>query len=95
MNKSAYTQVASIINSKLKQYDYNEFKPRVTIFDSSNVDPQFCDKWSLAANNELMSLLEQKGLAQDLFYSDNTYVVGDDDLYIEPYNSRLFNLAVL
>ena len=94
MNKTTYTEVAQAINAALKNYDDTEFKPRVQVINTKHMG-HYCDNWSLAANDELYGLLQIPGLPQDLFYADEIYVVGDNDLYIEPYNSYLFNLAVL
>ncbi len=95
MNKVTYDKVASIINATLRR-NYRDVMllPKVEVLDTRDVS-SYCDKWSLAPNNDLLELLQRQGTAQDLFYADETYTVGDDDLYIEPYNSYLFNLAVL
>ncbi len=94
MNKTIYTEVAQAINAALKNYDDTDFKPRVSVIDTKDVS-KYCDNWSLSINDELYGLLQIPGRPQDLFYADEIYVVGDNDLYIEPYNSCLFNLAVL
>lgn len=89
MNKQTYQEVASIINKQLRKYDNGDFKPRVSVVC-------FADDWNLFTNNEAASLLEDKGKPQDMFYADEVYVVGDDDLYIEPVlGSRYFGLAIL
>ncbi len=100
MNKVTYDKVASIINATLRR-NYSDWKelPKVEVLDTRGVS-SYCDKWSLAPNNNLLELLQRQGTAQDLFYADEVYTVTlhdgrDFDLYIEPYNSYLFNLAVL
>ena len=52
-------------------------------------------KYSLCVNDTLYDLLQRKGTAQDLFYADETYVVGNNDYYLEPVNSYMFDLAKL
>lgn len=93
MNKSAYTKVATAINKHLSIHDNGDYKPRVSVVNTSKMGYGF-DKYSLFSNNELAGLLEKPSRAQDLFYGDGVYVVGDDDLYIEPIMNRYFSLAV-
>lgn len=89
MNKATYEEVATQINSCLKQYDEGDYKPRVSVV-------LFADDWNLFTNNEAYALTEKAGVIQDLFYADEVYTVGDEDLYIEPaYGSRYFGLAIL
>lgn len=89
MNKQTYEEVASIINKELTKHDVGDFKPRVSVV-------KFADEWNLFTNNEAAVVLEKQGNAQDMFYADEVYIVGDDDLYIEPVlGSRYFSLAIL
>lgn len=97
MNKRIYNQVASIINGQLKKYDTDNMKPRVTVLNTADYG-KYCDKWSLYVNDEAYDLIHNhQGKAQDMFFADEVFVVDDfdHDLYIEPYNKTLFNLAVL
>lgn len=95
MNKVNYDKVASIINATLRAYYKDDvLKPRVEVRNTSD-QGKYCDKWSLAVNEDLYDLIQRTGTAQNLFYADEIYTVGDNDLYIEPFNNWLFNLAVL
>jgi hypothetical protein len=95
MTKKDYEKVASIINTTLRQYYKDDtLKPQVIVTDTRHMGA-YCDRWSLVVNDDLFDLLQRSGLAQNLFYADEIYTVGDNDLYIEPYNKTLFNLAVL
>lgn len=88
MTKATYEAVARTINSSLRQYDDGDFKPRVSVV-------MFAGEYHLFTNNEAFGLTEKPGHAQDLLYADNTYVVGDEDIYIEPaYGTRYFGLAI-
>lgn len=93
INKSTYTKVASIINKRLSILDDGDYKPRVSVVNTQTMGYGF-DKYSLATNNELTALTDKPSMAQDMFFADETYVVGDDDLYIEPVMHRYFSLAI-
>jgi hypothetical protein len=99
MNKATYKSVAKTINAALRVYQDGTFKPAVTVRDTSD-QGRYCDKWSLAVNDDLYDLIQRPGIAQNLFYADEIYTYTqrdgrDFDMYIEPFNSWLFNLAVL
>lgn len=95
MNKSTFTSVASIINKEFAKLDRGDFKPRVSVVNTEEMPENMgFDKWSLFVNNDGLSIIEHtKGKAQDMFYSDEVYVVGDNDLYIEPITRGYFGLA--
>lgn len=84
MNKSTYNKVARILNDHLGVNDF-------IVVDTSEVDKQFCDKYSIRVSDN----------SWDLYWRANVIDQIDDILtsqlgvYIEPYNKRLLNVAEL
>ncbi len=91
--KATYDKAATIINKVLKQYDDEAFTPRVSVLDTANHGYGF-GKYSLVVNDTAYDLIQLKGMAQDIFYADETIVIGDNDYYLEPINSTCFGLAL-
>ena len=94
VTKSQYETVARHINSRLSKLDGHGLHPRCSVQNTANHGYGF-GKYSLMLNDDLYDLVEYKGIAQDMFYADETYTAGDDDFYLEPVTKTYFDLAVL
>lgn len=84
INKTHYNIVAARINKVLKGYAAGtDMKPRVEVLERGT------DGLIILMNDEAYEIAERPGTIQDLFYTGTVFVVGDDDLYIEPYDSKM------
>ena len=92
MRKADYKEVAAIINEKLEYARDKDFDPRVTVVDTADRGFGF-DKYSLRLNDDLYDLIEYKGKAQDMFYANEVFIVGDRDYYLEPVTKTYWGLA--
>lgn len=89
MNKSIYNLFAKKINSQLAL-------GAVTVTDTSNIDKQYCDKYSLRLDDDVMSMLyENKDTHTAQVFFDTVLEYKGNKYYIEPYNSRLHNIAMI
>lgn len=84
-----YDEVAKQLNKKLP---YGSVKVVATV----EVDPEFCDRWSLQLDDNAMNMLhEQRDRKTIQAFFDTLFTVDGKQYYIEPYNSRLHNIALL
>lgn len=83
VNKTQYKAVASIINRILRQSDGGGLKPRVEVLERGT------DGLVILLNDDAYDLAEYKGRVQDLFHTGETFVVEDDDFYLEPFDSNM------
>lgn len=89
MKKSIYIEVAKQLNSKLP---YGS----VSIMDTKHIDKQYCDEYSLYLENDVYDMLhEQRDTITANAFFDTVFEVNGNKYYIEPYNSRLHNIAML
>ena len=83
-----YDKVARIINLELKSFDGMGLRPRIESMVRGT------DGNILILNEDAYDLAQYKGRVQDLLYTGMTFVVGDDDFYLEPFDSSMtFKLA--
>lgn len=88
IKKSQYEKVASIINTKLKPFRLGGLNPEIGVLERGS------DGLVLIMNDDLYDLSNTSGYVEDLLYnSENTYVIGNHDLYLEPFDSLTFKLA--
>ena len=87
MNKRIYNNVARQLNKALP---YGQ----VTVLDTKN-HGNYCDIYSLYLDDNAYDMLYQQGDSMTKTIFNQTFEIGKEKYYIEPYNSRLLNLAVL
>lgn len=83
INSKQYFAVARQINKVLREYKGDGLNPEVKVVHRGT------DGLLILLNDDAYALAEYRGRIQDLFHADGTFVVGDDDLYIEPFDSNM------
>lgn len=89
MKRKIYEKFAERINEQL------EFGS-VEVFDTPDVDEKFCDKISLRLDDNAIAMLyEQRDSKTAGVFFDTVLEYEGEKYYIEPYNSRLHNIAMI
>ncbi len=82
-NSTYYNKVAKIINNTLLDYKGMGLNPEVKVLDRGE------DGLLIILNDDCYDLAQYKGKVQDMFYAGETFVVGDYDFYLEPFDSHM------
>lgn len=89
ITKAHYNAVAGQVNRLLKKWHGQGVKPRISVLERGT------DGTVLILNEDAMDLLQYDGQLENLLYTGEVFVVGDNDFYLEPYDSKMtFKLAV-
>jgi len=90
ITKMDYQRVANIINKIAREHTGQGLAPRVEVVTVNDKFGSYIQKYKLVMNEDMYDMAEYKGIIQDIFYSDEVpFVVGDKDLYLEAYSSRM------
>lgn len=88
INKAQYSKAASIVNKVLRQYSQGSFKPSVSVVDRGT------DGYIILMNDDAFDIAAKAFAVEEIFYAGEAIVIGDDDFYLEAFDSRMaFKLA--
>lgn len=86
--KSTYKTIASRINRELKAFDGEGLTPRVEVLERGS------DGLVLLLNEDAYDFAKISGRVEDIIYGENVYVIGDNDFYLEPFDSMTLKVAL-
>jgi len=88
INKTQYEAVAKQINKLVNSFDTAGLDLHVSVLERGT------DGLVLLLSDDLYDVAQYAGSVQDLLYTGEIFVVGDNDFYLEPFDSSMtFKLA--